>query len=72
MSVTKLADYRTAKKFEEDYKTIALVMDLTIKGLSNFKHYKPVIAVLHELNNQKSILDLHLKTAKKIMNKEAK
>lgn len=68
MSVTKLSDYKIAKQFEKDYKHISKVLDLTIRGLSNFKQYKPVVAVLHELNNQKSILELHLKTAKRIMN----
>lgn len=70
--IVKLKDYKIAKKFEEDFASIDKVIDLSIRGLVNFKQYKPVVAILHEMNNQRTILQAHNKVAKKILDKDSK
>ena len=70
MSVVKLGDYKIAKKFREDSESFLKVLDLSARGLSPFKHYKPIASVLRELKDQEAILKAHLTTAHKILAKE--
>jgi hypothetical protein len=70
MNVTKLKDYRVAKKFVADSESFMRVIDLSIRALTPFKTYKPINRVLVELEDQKAILGAHLNTAQKILEKK--
>ena len=65
-----LRSWKLAKTFTEDSKSILKVLDLTERSLTLFKHYKPIKAILLEISNQKVILESHLLTAKKILDKK--
>jgi hypothetical protein len=68
MSVVKLSDYKVAKQFSADLRYIERIIDLSLRGLENYKKYKPVMQLIADLNNQRSILKAHENTAKKILN----
>jgi hypothetical protein len=69
MKLVKLKDYKLAKAFTEDSKSFLRVLELSLRGLAPFSHYKPVASVIHSLLNNKEILEAHLTTAKKILSR---
>lgn len=68
--VTNLRNYRLAKEFEKDSHDFLRAIDLSIKALTHFRHYKPIANILHTLTDQRAILSAHLNTANKILAKK--
>lgn len=68
MSIVDINHYKVAKKYVEDSKIILKILDLAVRGLTPFSQYKPVKSVLNEISNSVTILNIHLKTADKIIN----
>lgn len=65
--VIKLKDYRVAKAFSEDSIVILKIIDLAIRSLSIYSHYKPIQSLLQELKNCKVIIEAHRNTSNKIL-----
>lgn len=68
--ITNLRSYRLAKKLKKDSESFLRVIDLSIRGLKPFVVYVPIKKILHELEEQKGILQSHLNTAEKILSKK--
>jgi hypothetical protein len=69
MKLVKLKDYKLAKAFTEDSKSFLRVLDLSIRGLTPYQHYKPIASALNSLSDNKKILEAHLGTANKILSR---
>lgn len=68
MNIVNIQHYKTARQYVKDAKIILKVLDLTVRGLSPFAQYKPVSSILNEITNSRTMLEIHLKTANKILN----
>lgn len=68
--LVKLKDYKVARQFKQDSVEILRVLDLATKALTFYKHYVPCKKVIAEMNNQKAILNAHLNTANKLLEKK--
>lgn len=69
MPVVKLRDYKVARQFKADSTEILKVLDLATRALTIYKHYVPCKKIIAEMNNQKAILNAHLTTANKLLNR---
>ena len=67
MPVVKLKDWKLARTFSADSIVILHILDLASRGLSPFKHYKPVASLIQEIKNTEVILLAHKNTADKIL-----
>lgn len=65
--IVNLKNYKVAKKYAEDAVNILKVVDLAMRGLQLYRHYKPVAAMLSDLKDNKVMLEAHLQTANKIL-----
>lgn len=62
-----LAKYKLAKRICEDLPKILRVIDLSIKGLSFYKHYVPAAAIINYLKEQEHTIKFQLEKYKKIL-----
>lgn len=67
--IVKINDYKIAKQFSVDVENIMKAINLTSKALSYYQHYKPVKKILNTLIDEKAILEAHLSTAQKLLNR---
>lgn len=68
--VTKLKDWKIAKRYKADSEHFLKVLDLSARGLAPFKTYIPIKRILAEIHDQTALLKAHLTTAEKILSKE--
>jgi hypothetical protein len=72
MSLHNAKDYKLAKIFCNDLELILKIVGLAIRGLEQFRHYKPVTRLLYNLKEEKTILESHLDKYKKVKKDKGK
>lgn len=59
--------YKKAKIIVSELETLLKIIDLSIKGITPFKKYNSISETLMCLNDNKTILDIHLNHYKKVI-----
>jgi len=65
--ILNLKNYKLAKIFKNDITKILEHVNQSIINLTPYIKYKPVVKMLAELRDQKSMLEAHLKNCNKII-----
>lgn len=70
--ITRFKKYKKAKLCVEHLQAILKVIDLSIRGLSNFEVYVSVHRILNVMRDEKRFLEAHLKEQKSILESKGK
>lgn len=65
-----LTAYKKAKRSEtivEELEAVLNIVRLTVKGLRLFRYYSPVQDILKQLNDSKTIIEIHLNNHRQII-----
>ena len=71
-NVHDLKKFKAVKLIDRDLAQLVKVLDLNIKGFQNYKHYIPIAKVLATLNEQRTILAIHLEKCKQVLKDKGK
>lgn len=71
-NVVSLKDYKEAKIHLENLNHIKKVLDLTVRGLVNFKVYTPAYESIYYLEGQLIMVNAYIKRYNKVLKKEKK
>lgn len=71
--LVNLDDHKVKKKAEliaEDLEKVLMVMDLSVRGLTPFAKYVQVMETISALQNNKTLLEIHLNKYRKLKDKK--
>lgn len=66
-NISNLHKYKRAKVIVKDLNDIIKAMSLSIQALTFFKKYAPVMDAIHNLKDNKVLLEIHLDKQKRIV-----
>ena len=67
INLSKFKDHKKYKLISEDLHGILKIINLSINALHPYRKYKPVMEVISNLQNNKTLLELHDKKINKLL-----
>lgn len=67
MSKHDLHKYQRSIKLTKDINTILIKLNNALSSLEEYKHYNPVKDIIRSMENNKTILEIHLNKERHIM-----
>lgn len=71
-NIVSIKEYKEAKVHLENLNHIKKVLDLTLRGLVNFKAYTPAYESIYYLEGQLIMVNAYIKRYNKVLKKEKK